>query len=153
MNDPPQSFEKSNITRFSNRNPFDFIVFDTHLKQLYCLELKTTKFKSISFENINLDDKQPKKMIHKHQIEGLTKVSTYSNVISGFLFNFRDEKNNCERTYFQNIKDFNKMCVKINKKSLNEMDVVFNGGIKIQGTKKRTHYIWNIDEFFNNMGV
>ena len=108
-----------------------------------------SKNKYISYEDITVDE-PAKKMIHKHQIIGLTKYLQYNNVISGFIFNFRDEQNNTERTYFQNIKDFNTMCKKINKSSFNEVDLLLNKGVKIQGQKKRVHYKWDMQEFFNN---
>jgi hypothetical protein len=151
LNDSPQAFKQSKLTRFTPRTPFDYICFDTNSRTLYCLELKTTKFKSISFEDIN-NDEEENKMIHRHQIIGLTNYSIYNNVCSGFLFNFRDEKNNIERTYFQEINDFISMTNKINKKSFNELDLIVDGNaIKINGEKKRTRFQWNMDEFFKNM--
>lgn len=142
--DPPHSFEKRSDTKFAHKNPCDYIVFDSQNKKLYCLELKTTKYKSMSFEDIDSNEKQ-NKMIHKHQIEGLLKFSKFDNVESGFLFNFRDEKNNVERTYYQDIDSFRNMCLKINKSSFNEMDLILYDAIKINGKKKRTRYIWDID--------
>lgn len=149
LNDTAQSFKKSNFARFTPQNPCDFFMYDSKSHILYCLELKSTKFKSMGFEDVNSNDNQ-NKMIHKHQIISLTKFSDYDGVISGFLFNFRDENNNTERTYFQDINSFNKMCNDINKKSFNEMDLILNGSIKISGTKKRLHYIWDIDGLLKN---
>ena len=102
----------------------------------------------MSFEDINSDN-PVKKMIHKHQILGLLKYSNYENVIAGLLLNFRDEKNDTERTYFQNIKDFDNMCKQINKFSFDEMDLLLNNAVKIEGQKKRVHYRWNLENFFN----
>jgi hypothetical protein len=146
LNDSPQAFSKSKLTRFTRRTPCDFILFDG--KTLYPVELKTTKYRSISFENINDDDDQ-NKMVHKHQILGLTEFSKYENVKAGFFFDFRDEENDCERCYFQRIEDFNNMIKQINKKSFNELDLLTVGkAIKIKGEKKRTRYRWNFDKFF-----
>lgn len=146
LNDSPQAFSKSKLTRFTCRTPCDFILFDG--KTLYPVELKTTKYRSISFENINDDDDQ-NKMVHKHQILGLTEFSKYENVKAGFFFDFRDEENDCERCYFQRIEDFNNMVKQINKKSFNELDLLTVGkAIKIQGEKKRTRYRWKLDKFF-----
>ena len=147
--DPPQSFTQRDDTKFSNKNLCDFYCYDTFRKIFYAFELKSTKNKYISFEDIT-EEKPVKKMIHKHQIIGLTKYLQYNNVVSGFIYNFRDEKNNTERTYFQNIKDFNTMCKKINKFSFNEIDLLLNNAIKIQGQKKRVHYKWDLQEFFYN---
>lgn len=149
--DPPQSFTQRSDTRFSKKNPCDFIMYDSKSRLLFALELKTTKYKSMSFDDINNSEEQ-NKMIHRHQIIGLTNYSKYDGVCAGFIFNFRDEKNNVERTYFQRIDDFNKMANKIDKKSFNELDLIVDGNaIKLCGEKKRTHYIWNIDEFLKNM--
>ena len=87
-------------------------------------------------------------MIHAHQTKGLLKCSDYSNVVSGFLFNFRLPEN--ELTYFIEVNKFQKMCESINKKSFNIMDLVLNGAIKIDGFKKRTRWYWNIDKFFES---
>ena len=99
----------------------------------------------MSFEDINSDEEQ-NKMIHKHQIEGLLKCSTYPNVVSGFLLNFRLSDN--ELAYFMEINQFQKMCQSINKKSFNIMDLVLYGAKKIDGFKKRTRWYWNLGEFF-----
>lgn len=151
LNDPPQSFTQRSDTRFSIKNPCDYLVFDSSKHILYCLELKTTKYKSMSFEDIHSDEGQ-NKLIHKHQIIGLSNFSEYDYVIAGFLFNFRDEKNNVERTYFQNIKDFNTMCSNIDKKSFNEMDIILNNAVKLNGEKKRVKYVWDIDKLFQSLG-
>ena len=153
LNDAPQAFSKSNLTKFTRRNPCDFILFDCLHKILIPIELKTTKYKSISFEDANGDNNQ-NKMIHKHQIVGLTEFSKYNCVIPGFLFNFRDEKNNCERCYFQRINDFNTMVESIDKKSFNELDLLTCGNaIKLQGELKRTRYRWDVfkmlDDIYN----
>ena len=92
LNDSPQGFIQSKLTEFTPKTPCDFIMFDTYNRELWCLELKSTKQKYISFEDIN-SNKEQNKMIHKHQILGLKKFGNYKHVNSGFLFNFRDEVN------------------------------------------------------------
>lgn len=145
--DPPQSFTKRKDTRFSRKNPYDFECFDGVRGKLYCWELKTTSQKYMSYQINEDDDSQAN--IQWHQIEGLTKASEYLNVIAGFLCNFR--LNNGEQLlYFFNIKDFNRMRNEIKKKSFNIMDCILYGGIKITGEKKRIHYRWDIDSFFNS---
>lgn len=146
LRDSAQSFNQSNLTRFSWDNPCDFFMFDSMAHILYCLELKTTKQKYMSYEDIYSDEKQSK-MIHKHQITSLRDFSKFENVTAGFIFNFRDEVHDMERTYFQDIQSFLNMCRKINKQSFNEMDLILNGAIKIDGTKKRVNYKWDIDKF------
>lgn len=145
LNDSAQAFKKSNLARFTPKNKCDFIVFNSLSRILYCLELKSTKYKSMSFEDIYSDEKQDK-MIHKHQILALREFSEFNNVVAGFVFNFRDEKNDMERTYFQEITNFLKMYKSINKKSFNEMDLIMANAIKLEGVKKRTNYTWNIEK-------
>lgn len=145
LNDSAQAFQKSNLARFTPKNKCDFIVFNSLSQILYCLELKSTKYKSMSFENIYSDEKQDK-MIHKHQILALHEFSEFKNVVAGFVFNFRDEKNDMERTYFQRITDFLKMCKSINKKSFNELDLIMSNAIKLEGVKKKTNYTWNVEK-------
>lgn len=148
--DPPQAFSQSSLSKFSVKNPCDFILFDTKNRMLVPMELKTTKNKSMSFEDINIKEQQSK-MIHAHQIIGLTKFAQYDNVVAGFLFNFRDEKNACERCYFQKIEDFNEMVKGIGKKSFNELDLITNNAIKVNGEKKRVHYRWFIENLLDDI--
>ena len=150
LNDSAQSFKKSGFARFTPNNPCDFFMFDSKSRTLYCIECKSTKYKSMGFEDINCEEEQ-NKMIHKHQILSLIKFSGYVGVVGCFLFNFRDENNNMERTYFQDIDNFNKMCGSINKSSFNEMDLILNGAIKIEGNRKRLYYIWDIDGLLNKL--
>lgn len=150
--DPPQSFVQSKSTRFSHKNPCDYICYDSENKKLWCLELKTTSSKSMSFENIHNNDSESK-MIHRHQTRGLLEFSKYDGVVAGFIFNFRHfegEPNYNEMTYFMEVNDFQKMCDSIGKKSFNEIDAILYGAKKIKGVKKRTRFKWDIDEFFKS---
>lgn len=146
LKDTAQSYNNSKETKFTWNNPCDFFCFDSKSHILYAFELKTTKYKSMSYETEN--DKKSTKMIKYHQIKSLKKLSQYDGITAGFILNFRDEKSGVERTYFQNITDFSSMCQKINKVSFNEIDLIMNGNaIKISGIKKRVNYQWNLDEF------
>lgn len=147
LKDSAQSYNNSKVTSFTWNNECDFFIYDSKSHLLYALELKSTKYKSINFE-IDENDKSSK-MIKLHQIKSLTDMSKYDGIVAGFIFNFRDEEHNMERTYFQNIIDFNNMCKKINKQSCNEIDLLLNGAIKIDGTKKRVHYTWDLDKFLS----
>lgn len=154
LHDPPQAFNQSDALRFSWKNPCDYFVFDDKNQILYTLELKSTKQKSMSFEDISIKEKQPSKMIHKHQILSLIEFGKYANIISGFIFNFRDEEQGIERTYFQSIGDFMKMYYSLNKKSFNEIDLIQSGGyLKVVGTKKRVNYTWDIEGMFNELSA
>lgn len=147
LNDSPQAFKKSNLTKFTPKNPFDYICFDTQTRTLFCLELKSTANKYMSFEDVHSNEEQSG-MIHKHQTLGLLKCAAYPNVVAGFLLNFRLPEN--ELTYFIEVNQFQKMCESINKKSFNIMDLVLHGAKKIQGNKKRTRWYWDLDEFFES---
>lgn len=147
LNDSPQAFKQSNLTRFTPKNPFDYLCFDTESRILFCLELKSTSNKYMGFEDIHSSEEQHS-IIHKHQTLGLLKCSEYPNVVAGFLFNFRLQ--DTELTYFMEVNQFQKMCDSINKKSFNIMDAVLYGAKKIEGFKKRTRWYWNLDEFFKS---
>ena len=139
--DPPQSFDylesKNNHLRFSNKNPYDLLVFNG--ENLYCLELKSVKGTSISFQNA--DDKSSKN-IKYHQIKELTEASNYKKVIAGLVLNFR-KKN---KTYFLDIKNFNKFNENTDKKSINENDVINYNGILIPQKLLRSNYHYSFSE-------
>lgn len=148
--DPPQSFTQREDTKFSKKNPYDFEAFDSVHRILYCLELKTVAQKYLTYHTCKEDEKKKKSAnIQWHQIEGLTNASEYDNCIAGFLLNFRLD-NGEQFLYFLNIKDFNKFRKSTTKKSLNIMDVVLCGGIKIDGEKLKVNYRWNLDEFLKS---
>ena len=146
LKDTAQSYNQSKDTRYTWQNPCDYFLFNG--KMLFCLELKSTKAKSISYQQ-NKDDKT-QRMIKWHQIEKLTEFSNYRNVLAGFILNYRDEKNNVQRTYFLNIKDFNKIRLSTDKHSVNEIDILLNNAVKIDGHIKKIHWHWNLDEFLQS---
>lgn len=138
--DAAQSFDMSSKLRFSQHSPADFFMFDG--EKLYTLECKTF-MGSCSFER----DKNDKGIIHWYQIESLTKFSSYKNVISGFLLDFRTSEN----TYFLFISDFNKMIQKIFKKSFNEKDMLlYCNPILINKEKLRVNYRYDVEKFLIN---
>lgn len=112
---------------------------------LFTLELKSVGTKSISFEKEKID----KGVIHKHQIDNLDKFSSFENVISGFIFDFRLS----ESTYFCSINDFIQMINNLNKKSFNENDLFeWCKPIKIEKKKLKVNYRYDIDNFINKIG-
>lgn len=149
LNDQPQSFTKS--AKFSLKSPCDYLLYDSKTKIFMPLELKSTKYKSINFENIK--EENPKEaMIHKHQILGLFEFSKYNGCNAGFLLNFRTEDVNLQRTYYISAQNFVSMCDKVNKKSVNEIDLITLGNaIKLSGVKKRTRYTWDINELLDKL--
>lgn len=146
LKDQAQSFAKS-APRFSLKNPFDYLLFDTSNRILYGLELKTTQGKSMSFESIDTKEKRSG-MIHRHQILGLASINAYKNVIGAFILNFRDA-DGTQRTYFLSINDFLNLYNSTAKKSFNEDDLFLYGAVEIDGSKKRTRYIWDIKKILS----
>lgn len=71
-------------------------------------------------------------------------------LVSGFLINFRNEKND---TYFISIDNFLDMIDKIEKKSFNMKDLENFGAVKIESTKKRTRYTYNIQKMINELHI
>ena len=149
LNDQPQSYAKT--ARFSLKPPCDFILYDSQTRLFIPIELKTTKYRSMSYENIN-EENPNNAMIHKHQLERLLEFSKYDGVKAGLLLNFRTDETKIQRTYYISILNFLDMCQKINKKSANEIDLLSIGkAIKVNGTKKRSRYIWNINELLDSL--
>jgi len=138
--DSAQSFGGSQFLRFSNKNPFDYILFNSKTRILYALEMKTVKGKSISFER---EKGENSKVIHYHQIKGLNDWNKYDGIICGFVIEFRE----LETTVFIDIAEFNKIMREIPKKSFNFEDLQNYNYIKIEQTKARTRYTYNIEKF------
>ena len=138
--DAAQSFGSNSNLRFSAKSPCDCFMFNG--KVLYTLELKSAGTKSISFEREKID----KGVIHKHQIDNLLKFSTYENVISGFLFDFRLSDYTC----FCMIEEFVNMISHLDKKSFNEKDLFeWCNPIEIEKKKLKVNYKYNVQNFLN----
>lgn len=143
--DAAQSFCRGSSLRFSRKNPFDYLLFDSKRRTLFALELKTVGGKSISFERSEED----KGEIHYHQIKGLNEWNKYDHVICGFIIEFRE----IETTLFIDIDSFNSLVETIQKKSFNIYDIR-NSGIKhiiINQRKKRTRYDYDIDRLLSEI--
>lgn len=145
--DPPQSFNKTDALRFSWKNPCDMFLFNGKTRVFYALEAKSSKSKSFSYELEKGTYKTAN--IHFHQIDGLRNLSKINYTVCGFIFNFRYEDKDIEKTYFQEIYDFDDMVLHLNKKSFNENDLLNFNPILIEQTKLRTNYKYNIDKFLN----
>jgi penicillin-binding protein-related factor A (putative recombinase) len=150
--DPPQSFNKGDSSlRFSWKNPCDLFLFNGQTRTFYTLELKTTGTKSFSFEKEKGTNKTAN--IHYHQIKALTEFGEYDGIVSGFIFNFRVESNGNEITYFQEIHDFNRMINELNKKSFNAIDLLKYNPIKIEQTKKKVNYTYNVKKLLEDTAL
>lgn len=147
LHDSAQSFGGNSKLRFSSKNPFDYILWDSRSHILYALELKTVKEKSISFERQEDDTGK----IHLHQINGLNEWDKYDGIICGFIIEFREIKT----TIFLEIKEFNRLIEMIPKKSFNYDDLMqLKINYKLISQKKaRKRYTYDIDELLSSMKI
>lgn len=138
--DSVQSYSGGKFARFTLKNPFDFLLWDSTQRRLFALELKTVGGTIISFER----SKQESKEIHYHQIEGLNKWNKYDGITAGFVIEFRK----IETTYFVPIETFNSIINSTSKTSINPNDIVNSGldYIVIPQEKKITRYNYKIEE-------
>lgn len=139
LHDSAQSFGGNSKLRFSSKNPFDYILWDSNRHILYAIELKTVKEKTISFERHDGDEGN----IHLHQINGLMEWDKYDGIICGIIIEFRE----LEKTFFINIKDFKRLIDTIPKKSFNMNDLLEYEipHIIIPQKKARTRYTYDLD--------
>ena len=147
--DSTGNFSGGSNLRFSSKQPCDAFIFNSDSGTLFAVEMKTTKNGSMSFEDWTINDRQPNKMIHKHQVLSLKKFDAYDNVVAGFLFNFRNDASGTERTYFQSVSDFEKMAMSIGKMSFREKDIANYSYTEISGHKMRVNYIWDLAQVLN----
>lgn len=136
LRDNASSFANGNNTRFTSSNICDYLLLDDISKTLYLIECKSTKGTSL-----------PLTMVRDTQIQGLLDASKHE-LVAGFLINFRNSEND---TFFISINNFIEMTKRINKKSFNIKDLMDNNSLKIQNTKKRTRYTYNIQEMLNKI--
>lgn len=138
IRDPAQSFGPTKITKYSIKNPFDYIMYDHTL--LYALELKSTCDTNISFEIPNEYHGTCK--IKLHQIEAL-KTAKSKGLLAGFILNFRSN----DKTYFIEISDFTNFAYGTYKISINQNDIVGLRHLVIQQRKKRTRQSYDVKRF------
>ena len=136
LRDNASSFSGGNNTRFASSNICDYILFDDITRTLYLIECKSTKGTSV-----------PLSMIRNNQIEGLQEASKH-NLVAGILVNFRNENND---TFFILIDEFIDMMNSINKKSFNIKDLESIGATRVESTKKRTRYTYNIEKLVGEL--
>lgn len=121
-------------------NPADYRIYRYPFTFLF--ELKSHKGKSLPLNKIRLN-----------QVKGLYRASQYKGIYCGFLLNFRD----IEETYYITVKDVvaEYYIVKDGKvDSVREdgrksipVDWCKENGIRVQQTKKRVRYSYNLREF------
>lgn len=144
LNDNAASWSGGENTRFTSNNECDYLMFDDMTRTMYALEMKSTQG-TLTFWREDFEDKTKKQsfMIKKNQIKGLHKWSKHL-MNCGFIFNLRNKDN---RTYFIMIDEFLDYTNTIDKKSINEDDILQMNPIIIQNEKKRTRYKYNIELF------
>ncbi len=89
----------------------------------------------------------PLTMIRENQIEGLKDASRH-NLVAGLLVNFRNEKND---TFFILIDTYLNMIESVNKKSFNIYDLENSGATRIESTRKRTRYTYNLNKMIKEL--
>ena len=143
VRDDVSSFSGIRNAKYSNKNPFDYIMWNPLTLTLYALEMKTVKGKSISFERTDED----KGDIHKYQIDGLKKYNRYGGIVCGFIIHFRE----IETTVFLSIESFEELTSDISKKSftMSDLDKFHISYIKIPQRRKIKYNHFDMDLFFN----
>ena len=122
-------------TRFTSSNICDFIVM--YGTNLFLLELKSNKGKSMSINNLGQKTKDKK-------LSDLIEAGSKSNVISGYVINFRE----IEETYFITANNFKELVNITGKKSVNRNDLVSSGNaIKINQEKIRVRSRYDVVKF------
>ena len=140
-------------TRFTLNSPCDCFMFDSYY--LYYLELKHTKNTSISFNQPPYEKVKNKTlMVKPHQVKSLMERSKYPNVICGLVLDFEDRETKSKviegGTYFIEINTFVGWCASVDKKSINQEDCELIG-IKVDRTKKKVNYTYDIDKLIKDI--
>lgn len=131
---------------YTTKNDYDFLIYKKPI--LLALELKHTTYPSIS---IQVSEDVPERMIKWHQIQGLLKASKYDGVYAGFLLSFSSEELNKEFTYYISIQNFMRFLNRTTKKSITAVDIMSNGGIRVNQVLLRTHYHYQISDLLNTL--
>ena len=145
LNDNAGSFSGGDNLRFTTSNICDYFMHDDITNTTFCVELKSTKNNTMTYwrEDFDIKGKVQSFMIKKNQILGLQKASKHK-IICGFLLNFRETTNH---TYFVYVNNFISYTSTLNKKSINENDVLNMNPILIEQTLKKVNYKYNVSKF------
>lgn len=131
--DGSSSWGGNDKVRFQQTNICDCLMFDGDY--LYLLELKSTKGKSLPFNNIK-----------KHQIDDLLWASTYSNTICGLVIEF----SKIAECYFIEINKFKVFYESTSRKSM-PIDYLEKYGLKIDVERKKINSKFDVEKFINNV--
>jgi penicillin-binding protein-related factor A (putative recombinase) len=132
-----------------SKNKYDSFIYKQ--PNLFPIEFKSTKAKSVSFDE---------KIIKSHQIKALSDAVEYDGLIAGFIINFRAYEN---QTFFVHINEFLKLknvaeneikehtyMSKINKSSIS-LDNCKEIGIEITNVKKKVRYRYYINKLIDQL--
>ena len=121
-------------TRFTSHQICDSILYIYRCN--FLLELKSTIGTSFSFS------REPKKqaMIKYHQIKGLCDQAGHEGVYPMFIFNFRK----CNKTYILSAVKLKEFIDHTTKQSINEQDIIDQGGLIIESRKLISHYRYDV---------
>lgn len=136
LRDNASSFAGGDKTRFTSSNICDCIIFDDDTKTLFLIECKSTKGTSI-----------PLGKIRDSQAKGLLDASRHC-LVAGLLVNYRNENND---TFFISIDDYIDMVENLNKKSFNVKDLLGNGAIRVECSKKRSRWKYDIEKLIDEI--
>lgn len=133
------------------KNRYDALLF--YKQHLLPVEMKSTKSKSISFDESIIKD---------YQIKSLQEAAKYNDVIPGFLFNFREPDN---RVFFVHIDKFieykhiaenrikeHTYASRVNKSSI-PIGICEEIGVEVKGVKKKVNYRWYINRLIDELIV
>ena len=145
LNDNASSWSGGTNTRFTSKNECDYILYNDHTRTFYGLEMKSTKYNSLTFWREDFEDKKKKQtfQIRKCQIQGLEKWSKHAGVF-GFIINFRENGN---KTYFIDIGKFLNYTSTLSKKSISMNDILQMEPIEIKSSLMRTNYHYDVENF------
>lgn len=139
-----QYYMNSKLGKPSSTNPFDYILFDDSKGEMWCLELKSTQYKSIGYQ---LTPDEPEAMIKAHQLKRLLDVQQgMEKVHAGLLLQFREE----DKVYYIDINDFLRFTCEVDRKSITPVYCLLYGGKEINTKKLRTHISVQIGDIVND---
>lgn len=118
---------------------------------MFPIECKSTEYGSISIQR---EKEEKNKMIKLHQINSLVQFSLFPEVYPCFVFNFRSKEDDDlgeDVTYLMHISDFSNFLVDSDKKSINKLNIIQYGGIKVDQKKLLKNYSYDLKKAFSEM--
>lgn len=126
--------EKNQNVRFQASNICDFLTMTN--EYLFLLELKSHQGSSIGFN-----------CIRDNQLKEMTNIE-HKKIKAYFILNFRDK----EKTYAIEAKELKEYIETAERKSI-PFDWCRQNGIEIESEKKKVHYRYNLEKFFEEASI